>query len=633
MIVGAGGAEERHTSNATATGLWASPVYIEIHTVKKYTGAACYYFKQLATGNAPQSANQASGWWSWANWFSGFNDGTYRLIFKLCNDDGGRFIGWSKGTQTYESKLTMWKGPSAGTVLVDSGATQFTAAMWHRVKLEFAAGHWTAWASDDGAAWTQVFTYNDSGNFTTMGVMHMSLNASTDETKGEAYGQQYADDCIYWDDDGDNWNSRIPADDFPRISLAHMPNTVGAKDESDAGQAALIDDMPPTHAADGTDKSTIDETDYWTDVDDLDETGTTENPDLTVETIQALMVTHVAGTFGAEDTELNKYNYSPDQGTTVYTDVEEGGRVIQVGAELSGSPVNWWTHAGYFPWTPETTSRSWTEAIFEASQYGISLINTKTDQMTVQVIFFGSSHEWSPPAGEIEWLSGIIAAQSGLSGVLIRDRSLSGSIGSVSVLTGLLVRDRPLSGLIDSQSGLSGSLGRLRSLSGSIDAVSALVGALEVLRELQGVIAGQSQLTGNITRDRKLAGSIDGQSSMSATLNVLIALQGTIDGQSGLSATLNALLALQGAIDGQSSLDGTLSMVYGLGGTIEAVSTISGNLVVLFSLSGTIACVCVIDGNLTIIHPSPLRLDAAARAIPHPLFGDAWQQPKEPPDG
>jgi hypothetical protein len=393
VIVGAAGAEEQHTANGLAVGMWWGPSALKIETgIQAFTGTACFEHPILSVGNSPQSANQSKGWWSFANYFAAWGDGTYRYLFRLTTDDTGRYIGWTQGVDGNHSELTLFKG-AAGNNLADSNTLEADTGVvggWSQIKIEFDAGNWTAWGYLAGdSQWRELFTYDDTGNFTTMTSMNMGLNASTNETKGEAYADQWIDDCVFWDSQGDNWNSKIATlADFPRISIAHMPNTAGAKTESDAGQAAKIDEKPP----DDVDNATIDETDYWTDIDDLNEGAGDPLEDLTAETIQAVMVTHVAGAFGAaEDPEMKKFNVR--EGGVLYADSEEDGRAIQVGNEVTNSPNNWWTFAGYFPWTPNEDN--WTEAEFEGCEFGISLINTYTDQMTVQVIYFGSSFEWT----------------------------------------------------------------------------------------------------------------------------------------------------------------------------------------------------------------------------------------------
>jgi len=107
------------------------------------------------------------------------------------------------------------------------------------------------------------------------------------------------------------------------------------------------------------------------------------------------MLTHVAGASADPDT-ISIYNVK-ENGTEYLDSAYERSTVdrtknVQIGSE---SVTLWATYAGYYPWTPE--GNSWTPTNFNACEFGISLIDGKSDQLTVQVIYFGSAHEWSPP--------------------------------------------------------------------------------------------------------------------------------------------------------------------------------------------------------------------------------------------
>jgi hypothetical protein len=356
-----------------------------------YTGTYEFEHKGLAAGTAQTVTDQSVGYWSIASRPSSYNNGTYRYLFGLGQyTDGGAkviYIGWSKGAAADKQKITFFRTGAAGTGAVATGATEFTTGGYALLKVRFSSGVWEVW-KEYGAGWDAIgapeLTLDDSGTYTELDFLRMDINSTTDE--GKAANQSYfCDDLCAWDANGGNWNSLLSQNDFPRISAAHVSDIAGAKDEGPpaaAGQGVKIDEIPPDAVA----QATVDETDYWTDVEDF-KPGAVQ--------IQAVMVTHVAGTFAAEDAELSKFNYTPDQGTTLYTDCEFDGRRVQFGTD--GADPTWFHVAGYFPWTPEAVPRLWTEAIFESSQFGISLIDTKTDQLTVQVIYFGSSAEWPLP--------------------------------------------------------------------------------------------------------------------------------------------------------------------------------------------------------------------------------------------
>ncbi len=205
----------------------------------------------------------------------------------------------------------------------------------------------------------------------------MSINSTTDE--GKALNSWYrGDDCLFWDPTGDNWNSRIGAQDFPRVSEAHMPVTPDSEGGSPEWQD--LDEIPP----DGVDFASADFPNYWTTVEDLKDVangGGIPNDAI----IQALMVTRVDETFDYE----NAVKFNVREGGDLSADSAE--RMVQAGA--SGDDL-WITFGGYYPWTPGKVN--WTEAVFEACQYGCALISGETDQITVQVIYFGSAQEWTP---------------------------------------------------------------------------------------------------------------------------------------------------------------------------------------------------------------------------------------------
>ena len=398
MLIVAGGAEELHTAEATAIGPWVSAAGVEIETGTKYTGAACFKFGAVAAGTSQSQADQTKGWWSYALTFTLWGDGSYRHMFQLCGNDDGRYIGFVPGVDVDNSYVALFKG-TTGTVLAQGTHNCGKSPLWSLIKLEFDNGHWTCWIKPFGGVWAEEFTFDDSGAFTTMDNLLMSLNSSGDEEKGESYAIPYADDCHCWDAQGDNWNSRLSGSgggdanaDFPRISVAHMPTANGEWDD--------LDEIPPDHAS----KPDADDENAYYDVEALKE----EPEDYTAETIQAVMVTRCDGSVSGGQAEFDKFNLY--DGDTLHADSGEDGRMVQFGRNGLGD-TKWWTVAGYYPWTPD--EENWTEELFNTCEYGCHVLTAYTDQVTAQVIFFGSSHEWSPtPAGgavlkisTIEWAS------------------------------------------------------------------------------------------------------------------------------------------------------------------------------------------------------------------------------------
>ena len=378
------GAEEEHTNNAVGMGWASASGYTITNSAQGVNTGNQAYFLSLAHSGASQKSFHTGAtkcWWTFCSTKFVRNNGTYIMMLNLLADSASnqRKIGWYYNTSDGKYYLRMFDG-SNNTLVTSTNGT--TAGKTH-FKMEFDNDEWTLWSDINGGAWGVEWTYSDSTTPTYE--FRMDLNFASDASK--VTQAPMLDDCCLWDEDGDNWNTRGPVDSyanaFPRISGAHVP---AAGRESDAGQGVKLDEIPP----DAVDKATIAETDYFVQVDALDN-GVAGPQDLTGETIQALLITHVAGDFGgAEDPEMSKFNVK--RSGTLYADSEEYR--VQLGASGSGSGT-WWQTAGYYPWTP--ADENWTEAIFNACDYGISLISGETDQMTVQVIFFGTSHLWVSP--------------------------------------------------------------------------------------------------------------------------------------------------------------------------------------------------------------------------------------------
>lgn len=384
----AGGGEEGHANTSAplyAIGPWLSTSFIYRHAADPapYTGNYLYYFAPGSTGASPNVADRTWAAWSmafdfWTYWLTG----THYYLFYLGSVGGEqRAIGFVKGSSTLKAKVALFTG-TTGTVLAQS-TEEFSYQTTVPFKWNFNAGVWTVWADMNlDGTWTEVISYDDSGEGTTLNYAEMSPVFGTNETYAAYAFWRFVDDCCMWDAAGNDWNSLIPADDFPRISEAHMPDTSGAKTESHAGQAALIDDIPPDRST----FASIDEDEYYSNVEDFKPTG---------ETIQAVMCTQVAGP-GPSDAKCRIFNLYHSY--TLYAD--SAFAVVQAGYYPGGSSA-WVTYGGYWPWALGDTPQNWTPVLFNAHHYGVALQNGLTDQMTVQVIFGGSSHWWTPPAPSI----------------------------------------------------------------------------------------------------------------------------------------------------------------------------------------------------------------------------------------
>jgi hypothetical protein len=115
---------------------------------------------------------------------------------------------------------------------------------------------------------------------------------------------------------------------------------------------------------------------------------------------------------------------------------------------------------------------------------------------------FERTRLFSPPSA-IKELSGIISAQSSVSGALKRTRKISGVIAAQSSLSATAKLTRKISGTITALSNVTGALRLNYKLAGTIAAQSSLTGTLyEPTIPLAGLIAAQSFLSGRLSVNR-----------------------------------------------------------------------------------------------------------------------------------
>lgn len=375
MLYCAGGGEEGHTSGGIGIGPWYTTSGVTLDATYKYTGAYGFKFANNAAGGCYLGTEiKTTGvWWSFPFRFTMWGNGTYFYLFKLASAVGWvRQIGWVKGSDTAYAKLALFSGDT-GTVLAQS-TVELAYATWAPIKGEYANGVWTFWGNF-GAGWVTLLTYTEPSPPADF-IASMHIASWTNETKGADYFIRWVDDVHGWDKLGDNWNSRIATlENFPRVSVAHFPITPDSH-SVDPLEYGNLDEIPPNY----TDYATIDQALYWSNFQDLSATVD--------KTIQAVMVTHVA--FNADYYRLKKYNVR--ESGVLYPDSEEDGRWVQQGETTTWAA----TRAGYYPWTPGAEA-NWTPTNFNACEYGVDLILGKTDQITVQAIYFGTAHEWPPP--------------------------------------------------------------------------------------------------------------------------------------------------------------------------------------------------------------------------------------------
>lgn len=137
---------------------------------------------------------------------------------------------------------------------------------------------------------------------------------------------------------------------------------------------------------------------------------------------------------------------------------------------------------------------------------------------------------WSAHPPMLYLLSGLIEAQSGVTGNLQWLKELAGLIEAQSGLTGAIdsVLVYSLAGLIEAQSGFTGSILSTELLSSLIETQSEVIGNLKESAVLAGLIGSQSALTGNLKELQKLAGLIEGNSTLVGSLQWLQVVDVTV---------------------------------------------------------------------------------------------------------
>ena len=326
MLFVAAGAEERHTSNSRGVGAWASCSDITIDATSAHTGNAHFVLGALAAGQSQLSEYGTQCWWSGATAVPSRTNGTYWTMFSLFADSSTppkqRYLAWYWDGASYYLSLN---SNTTGTRLATS-THAVTAGTWHPYKLEFDNGTWTCWAiMDASTTFTEEFTYTETSP-TAPYSFKVSLNGSSDESKTSVAVP--VDDICAWDTQGDNWNSRLSgADDYPRISVAHVLTTP----EETASQAALLDEIPVS-----TDYASASSDTYWATPPALDASVTN--------TIQAVMITHVATTNATADIDVFNIRENSTLYTRTITDTDDDW-LIQKGGDGSATihasfPVN-----------------------------------------------------------------------------------------------------------------------------------------------------------------------------------------------------------------------------------------------------------------------------------------------------
>ena len=374
MLIIAGSGRERHTYSSRALGIWTTPANVVIIGA----GGGYRFSSTASSGGSPSSVIGSKAWWSLETPPPSFTTGTYVVSFKLFGDSSGtpkqRYLAWkSSAGQLYLALCSDTAGTELLTTQVYSGSGNAL------LKIEYDSGVWSIWSKmGSGTSWQLDGTYTETSP-TTPYTFQITPNGATDEKSGIAVDYY---NLLMWDTQGTDWNSRIATmSDFPKISVAHFLTTP----EETASQAVLLDEVVPA-----SDFASATSTGYYATPPALDASVT--------ETIQAVMVTLAEKT--ADITKV----FNLREGGVLDQKTFAGGSPytgqIQQGSFTSGG-VQRSTYATYWPWTP--AGKLWTPNRFAGTggessmEYGVGIVNGVTDQITVQVISFGSAAEWNPP--------------------------------------------------------------------------------------------------------------------------------------------------------------------------------------------------------------------------------------------
>lgn len=192
-------------------------------------------------------------------------------------------------------------------------------------------------------------------------------------------------------------------------------------------------------------------------------------------------------------------------------------------------------------------------------------------------------------------LSGLIAAQSTVTGDVDSIKVLQGSLTGQSISSAEIKSTKVITGLSEGQSGVTGNLQWLQELAGSVGAQSSSAGNIISAKILAGLIEAQSSVAGDIIVAGifSLGGSIAAQATLTAELKEISSLSGLIEAQSsavGNIIIVTPFLSLGGLIAAQSNVpQALLKATKGLSGSISAEAVLSGDIFAIKELVGLIA--------------------------------------------
>lgn len=338
---------------------WVSGVLPVIVTDYVYSGARSWRLIDTVDASGPAGPTNSYVYRCFAARQVGWAFASPAALMRVCSFN--RILGYRLIGSTYY----LCYMNSSWTVLA-TGITAISAATWHFIEFEFNNNQITVWM--DG---TQEFTYTDSGQSDFASGNLFGANAAG---KGTAADWRI-DDIVSLDGLGSYWNARPNFQ--PRISGPALPTA---------------DD--PSYSYN-----------FWNLLDDVPPGGDTHNQKYVA--VQQDSASIVAG--GDIVQAVVQYGY--ESIPTDHRFAKEGGVEYQPSAEGSSDP-NAYIGDGFAMssarWSHRPDGTAWTQAAFDAVNFGICYTGTANiDQSLASIIYGGASQQW-PPVTAAAWTPRVV---------------------------------------------------------------------------------------------------------------------------------------------------------------------------------------------------------------------------------
>jgi hypothetical protein len=158
----------------------------------------------------------------------------------------------------------------------------------------------------------------------------------------------------------------------------------------------------------------------------------------------------------------------------------------------------------------------------------------------------------------------------------------------LALATPLLGRRRRVSGDVAAQTAITGMMLPFKSLSGEVDTTLQAEGALTAVWRVAGLTAAQPTVYGQVGVERQVRGEIAIHSDASGFLRLGRSLAGVIAAFSALDARVRRAILLGGLAGPISRLSGTIKPVRNVSGSIEAEAEAVGRMLADWALGGQV---------------------------------------------